>query len=161
MADVDPPYRFDPLQNPTNVKWGEGLKLRFVWVLESSGSGLPWPADPQPDIPAQTCSIQSSPRNDFSGLPGGDAVTKILDDGAITFSVLFGQTQFNWDATPPSFKPTSAGLLVLKYTSTWWIPTDGVGPITGDPNCEGTNPGIPPGSWHAGQAQYLSVGVFN
>ncbi len=158
MADIDPPYRFDPLQNPVNVKWGEPVTPRLVWSLVLSGSNLPWPKDPQPPTPLATCSRQSVPRSDFSGLP--PSVITVNDDNSITYSTQFGQTQFVWNPTPPGFTPTTPGILVIKYTSAWWIPSDGTDPISGHAHCEGFPSGVSVGSWHVGQAEYVSLEVF-
>lgn len=155
MADIDPPYRLDPLQNIVDVKWGK-LKHRFVWIITESGSNLPFPVDPVPDTPGSTCSITSSPRGDFTGLPGDSVTTKSNADNEITFISENGQTLLIFDPSTPTPPPTSIGKSYIKYTSSWWVPTGGVDPITGDANCEGNNEGVPAGAWIAGQVRWFS-----
>jgi hypothetical protein len=41
VADIDPPYRLDPLQNVVNVKWDEttaGFQWNFIATFEGSGA---------------------------------------------------------------------------------------------------------------------------
>lgn len=72
---IDPPYRLDPLQNPVNVKWGDGEGNGINWweAPTVAGVGSSW-------ITSHVSNETGDGAHAFAGTFSFSSINQMLDD---------------------------------------------------------------------------------